>query len=338
MLSKQYFSILTQNLRGFNSAKEAELILRLTERQIWAACLQETWRHGNGVHRNEGFTFLEHGLAEKVCHHGSQGVAIALSPDARKAWERAGSQRLTFGDRILATRLIVLDSQKRSLTIFLVSAYAPDSGRPVDEREAYAADLQRCFQACGSAIPVVGTDANASIGVRSQHDDRDAPDYRVCGQHGIAWENSAGQRLRSLLGAHELSAATTFFRRTARGGHETPYDTWHQIRTGRPYQLDHFFVKQKDMKRVRDAGPVSWGTDSDHRAVLLRMEIAGCVAPRRKARPTGRVDRALLRTPGRSAKWLDAVSRHVAELSGTGSNLRCWRCWRRPWWRRQRRK
>ena len=30
--SKQYISILSQNLRGFNSAKEAELILRLTER------------------------------------------------------------------------------------------------------------------------------------------------------------------------------------------------------------------------------------------------------------------------------------------------------------------
>ena len=35
--SKQYVSTLSQNLRGFNSAKEAELILRLTERQIWAA-------------------------------------------------------------------------------------------------------------------------------------------------------------------------------------------------------------------------------------------------------------------------------------------------------------
>ena len=273
------------------------------------------------MHRNEGFTFLEHGLAEKVCHRGSQGVAIVLSPDARKAWERAGSLRMTFGERILATRLIVLDSQKRPLTIFLVSAYAPDSSRPVEEHEAYANNLQRCFQACGNAILVTGTDANASIGVRSQHDDRETPGYRVCGQHGIAWENAAGQRLRSLLGAHELSAATTFFRRTAKGGHATPYDTWHHFRNGRPYQLDHFFVKQKDMKRVRDAGPVNWGIDSDHRAVLLRMEIAGCVAPRRKARPTGRVDRALLRRPEHSKKWLHAVNRHVAELSGTGSKL-----------------
>ena len=143
--SKQYVSILSQNLRGLNDDKEAELILRLTERKVWAACLQETWKHGDSVHRNEGFTFLEHGLAEKVCHRGSQGVAIVLSPDAREVWERAGSLRMTFGERILATRLIVLDSQKRPLTIFLVSAYAPDSGRPVEEHEAYASNLQRCF-------------------------------------------------------------------------------------------------------------------------------------------------------------------------------------------------
>ena len=66
--SKQYVSILSQNLRGFNSAKVAELIHLLKQRQIWAASLHETWRHGDDVHENEGFTFLEHGLAAKVCH------------------------------------------------------------------------------------------------------------------------------------------------------------------------------------------------------------------------------------------------------------------------------
>ena len=51
------------------------------------------------------------------------------------------------------------------------------------------------------------------------------------------------------------------------------------------------------------------------------MEIASCVAPRRKARPPGRVDRALLRSLEHSAKWLNAVKSHVAALSGTGSKL-----------------
>ena len=38
---KQYVSILSQNLRGFNSAKEAELILRLTERQTTRVLLYD---------------------------------------------------------------------------------------------------------------------------------------------------------------------------------------------------------------------------------------------------------------------------------------------------------
>ena len=133
----------------------------------------------------QGYTFLGHGLAEKECRRGSQGVAIVLCPYARRAWERAGSQRLTFGPRILATRLIVVDPTKRPLTIFLVGAYAPDSGRPDDEKGSYAGNLQRCIVACGSAILVMGTDASASIGVRNSHNARGTAGYRVCGRHGI---------------------------------------------------------------------------------------------------------------------------------------------------------
>ena len=55
---------------------------------------QETWEAGSEVRENEGITFLEHGLATKVCPRGSQGVAIALGPEARGAWERASSSRL----------------------------------------------------------------------------------------------------------------------------------------------------------------------------------------------------------------------------------------------------
>jgi hypothetical protein len=35
-------------------------------------------------------------------------------------------------------------------------------------------------------------------------------------------------------------------------------------RSKNPYQIDYFFVKQSDMKRVRDAGAVNWRVDKDH--------------------------------------------------------------------------
>ena len=129
-LSEQYVSIIPQNLRGLKKmGKEADIILRIKERRLFAAMSQETWKADSEVRENEGIAFLEQGLATKVCPCGSQGVAIALGPEARKAWERAGSLRLTFGPRILATRLTIVDQHRRPVSLFLVSACAPDTGQ-----------------------------------------------------------------------------------------------------------------------------------------------------------------------------------------------------------------
>ena len=95
---------------------------------------RETWKAGSEVRKSEGITFLEHGLATKVCPRESQGVAIALGPEARKACERAGSLRLTFGPQILATRLTIMDQHRRPVGLFLVSAYAPDTSQSPEER------------------------------------------------------------------------------------------------------------------------------------------------------------------------------------------------------------
>ena len=95
---------------------------------------REMWKAGSEVRENQGITFLEHGLATKVCPRGSQGVAIALGPEARKAWERAGSLRITFGPRILATRLTIMDQRRRPVSFFLASAYAPDTSQSPEER------------------------------------------------------------------------------------------------------------------------------------------------------------------------------------------------------------
>ena len=57
--------IMSQNLRGFKEDKEEEIILRMVERNLWAVCLQETWRIGDSTWENGGLTFIHHGLSEK---------------------------------------------------------------------------------------------------------------------------------------------------------------------------------------------------------------------------------------------------------------------------------
>jgi hypothetical protein len=142
----------------------------MAQRNLWAACLQETWPIGDSTLENGGLTFIHHGLSEKPCKRGALGVAIVLSLEARKAWERAGSKIIYFGPRIRATRLRLHGtSRRRPLTLLLVSAYSPDSGKPQAEHEEYADALRRCAGACGRDILVVrgcGTDTNSSLGVR----------------------------------------------------------------------------------------------------------------------------------------------------------------------------
>jgi len=175
-LEKLYVDIISQNVRGFSHSKEEDLLTRLQERRIWAACLQETWRTSREAWENRGFIFLHNGLAEKPCTRGAQGVAIILAPAAQKAWQKAGEQRLYFGSRIIATRLELLDAAKRTISIYLVSSYAPDSGRPQTEHVEYEGQLQRCLEECRRhEILVVGTDANASLGIRSRHNDVGSP-------------------------------------------------------------------------------------------------------------------------------------------------------------------
>jgi hypothetical protein len=72
-----------------------------------------------------------------------------------------------------------------------------------------------------------------------------------------------------LLGVHELCAASTFFQKRR-------YETWyHPGAIWRGFQIDHFIVRQNDMKRVRDAGAMGWrGVDSDHYAVGSRLNLA----------------------------------------------------------------
>ena len=280
-LKKQCVNIVSQNTRGLSEDKEEELINSWKERKVFAGCLQETWRAGGLTQwENDCYVFIHNGLVEKPCPRGAQGVAVVLGPEARKAWEKAGCLRSDFGSRIVAVRLEIAQSERkrRPVRIVLVSAYAPDSGRPAEEHVDFETQKQRLYDSIGRyEVMVEGTDANASLGIRSLHTATENDDDRddVVGPHGIPLVNPAGKALHQLLGMNQLCAATTYFQNTAGGKHAFAYTTWEHPGRKSPYQLDHFFVKQRDLKLVRDTGTWNHGVDSDHRAIYLKLELDG---------------------------------------------------------------
>ena len=121
-------TIISQNVRGVKSDNRLEeLFASIKRSDIFAACLQETWRCGCEVLENGRYRIIHAGLTpEEQSNRGSQGVAIVLSPRGVESWRAAGSvAHRDLGARVVAVRLLVKDAENREVGLFLISAYAP---------------------------------------------------------------------------------------------------------------------------------------------------------------------------------------------------------------------
>ena len=306
-------TITSQNVQGFKLEKEQDLLNNVINNNVFAAALQETWRLGDTELRDpeKGCIIINHAPSERICRRGALGVAIVLSPAAVKAWEKGGNKILYFGPRIVAVRLVLEDALRKPIKFLIASGYAPHSGRPQEEKDDFADNLQQCFDACGKdEIPVIALDTNASLGVRSKLDTDGVGKDKVRGRFGEQHENSAGRDLHALLGVNELCAASTFFQKR-------DYATWIHPASRKGHQLDHIIVRQQDMKRVRDAGFIGWqGVDSDHRAVGIRLALARNLKRKPSKEPNKgmRIDRELLKNDEIRKQFQIKVNEHLGRL------------------------
>ena len=284
--------IVSHNVRGMRDEyadKQEALVEWAKTKHVFVACLQEVWRTGTAVHKNvevhgmpTGWALITHGLQTAVCARGSQGVGILLSPEAKVAWEKAGSDTFTFGNRILAVRLLMRDEKGRVAYTWIISAYSPVSSTKddTDDLDIYLGHLQECLDHCGRRSRlIIGTDANAALGIkRGRHD-------RVLGRHGLPRRNDAGQQLYHFLAKNELCVTTTFFDSRSRRGRER-FTTWYHpntLSTKRRFQNDHIIVRQRDFKLTKKAGRMEvGGVNSDHKAVAMDFKV--CTSMRRHSR------------------------------------------------------
>ena len=284
--------IVSHNVRGMRDEyadKQEALVEWAKTKHVFVACLQEVWRTGTAVHKNvevhgmpTGWALITHGLQTAVCARGSQGVGILLSPEAKVAWEKAGSDTFTFGNRILAVRLLMRDEKGRVAYTWIISAYSPVSSTKddTDDLDVYLGHLQECLDHCGRRSRlIIGTDANAALGIkRGRHD-------RVLGRHGLPRRNDAGQQLYHFLAKNELCVTTTFFDSRSRRGRER-FTTWYHpntLSTKRRFQNDQIIVRQRDFKLTKKAGRMEvGGVNSDHKAVAMDFKV--CTSMRRHSR------------------------------------------------------
>ena len=162
--------------------------LYINQHDIFAACIQETWRSGVEVLQHGNCCIIGAGLErENDCKRGSQGVGIILSKAATDSWRAAGSEKYIYGGHIIAVWLLVRDTQGRDLYLFLISAYAPVGNADQLIWDQYLTNLQTCIAEKRVAdVLIIGTDTNSSMGCSTDN---------IClGNYGIPYVNDSGRR------------------------------------------------------------------------------------------------------------------------------------------------
>ena len=108
---------------------------------------------------------ISHGVKREKGKRGTKGVMILLSARGKRAYERRGSIYKTYGDRVLAVKLRVVDNHGSDIDITIIVAYAPTSGHSEEEREDFFMCMGEAYaDVAKGEIVVTGADMNASVG------------------------------------------------------------------------------------------------------------------------------------------------------------------------------
>ena len=190
--NKKCVCIISQNTRGLKSdEKIQELCTTIKSRNIFAACLQETWRTGVSTLEHENCIIFSSRLDPNLVNsrRSEQGVGILLSKNPLTAWKSAGSiVHNDLGARIIAVALLVNDNMKNEVGLFLISVYAPIGNTNQKLCENVIEKLEICISRTHpSDILVTDCDTNSSIGTSNKHSNYGS--MRSIGPFGSTYRN-----------------------------------------------------------------------------------------------------------------------------------------------------
>ena len=218
-----------------------ELISSMKERQIFAGCLQETWRTGLANFELDGCYLLTSGLSQNSVksRRGEQGVCIVLSPEALLSWKASGYElHNDFGARVMGIRLLLKDNKDNDVGLFLISAYAPIGSAKQPLWDDFIETLEQCIsRKRPNDILIVGCDANSSVGTLSNLDNHEG--IKSVGKYGLPYQNHSGIRFRTYMEVNNLTLLTTHFKKRN-------YFTWVNPRSKQQHQIDNFLCMKND--------------------------------------------------------------------------------------------
>ena len=232
---------------------KAEIVHSMTQRNLHILGLAETRFRGSGQRRlHDDYELFYSGDNLNTRH----GVAIILHPEINRLVEKV----IYINNRIIAITL-----NFKSYKISFIQAYAPQQGRPQEEKEIFFEQLQDTFDSLptDSEIIIIG-DLNGHVGNTKVEN--------VIGDFGVGEKNAEGEAIIDFCMRNGLSVMNTFFKHN-----EAHQYTWYRYNSqlgtyDLKTQIDFVLSSRKSI--IKDVKSIpSESLDSDHRLVKGKMKI-----------------------------------------------------------------
>ena len=215
---------------GSMSGRSGEVVEMVGRRKLDFCCVQETKWKGNGARSIEAA-----GMKYKFFWKGGEDRSLGVGILVEEKWIEKVIEVKRVSERVMLVRVLV---GKQVLN--LVSVYAPQVGRTMDEKEDFWAELGKVVDGCSDreGLLLCG-DMNGHVGVVSDGFEE------VHGGNGYGSRNIEGEMLLEFAEARQLVVLNTMFRKD--DAKKVTYESG-----GNKSQIDYMLVRKVDRKLVYD--------------------------------------------------------------------------------------
>lgn len=233
--------------------KAEEIIHTMTDRNLQILGLAETRYKGSGQKRLHDDYELYYSGEQNSTRHG---VAMIVGPELTRHVEKV---------HYVNNRIIALTLNLDGYRISFIQSYAPQQGRPQEEKDTFYDQLQDTVDILPteSDIIIIG-DLNGHVGATKVEN--------VIGDFGVGEKNDEGEALIDFCMRNNLAVMNTFFKHQ-----ESHQYTWYRYNSqlgcyDLKTQIDFVLSTKKSIIQDVKAIP-SESLDSDHRLVKAKLKI-----------------------------------------------------------------
>ncbi|XP_051775660.1 craniofacial development protein 2-like [Erpetoichthys calabaricus] len=196
------------------TGKGRELADMMERRKVDILCMQETkWKGSKARWIGGGLKLFYHGLDRR-----RNGVGVIL----KERYVKSVLEVKRASDRVIIMKLETGD-----VMMNVVSAYAPQVGCAMDEKEDFWSELDEVMNSVPKGQKVViGEDFNGHVGEGNRGDEE------VMGRYGVKERNEEGQRIVDFAKRMDMAVVNTYFK--MREKHRVTYKSG-----GRCTQVDY---------------------------------------------------------------------------------------------------